>query len=119
MNRGFVLDRNRRPLMPCHPARARELLHSGKASVYRRIPFTIILHDRAGRNLQPIEFKADPDSKTSGIALVGRFQRGNRVLWAANLNRRGEAIHGRLLDKGTTHGPRWRRMWNLLWPRSV
>ncbi len=27
--------------MPCHPARARELLNAGKAAVYRRFPFTM------------------------------------------------------------------------------
>jgi hypothetical protein len=31
-NRVLVLDRNRQPLMPCHPARARELLRKGKAA---------------------------------------------------------------------------------------
>ncbi|MBI2568557.1 MAG: RRXRR domain-containing protein, partial [Candidatus Schekmanbacteria bacterium] len=30
-NRVFVLDGERRPLMPCHPARARRLLRDGKA----------------------------------------------------------------------------------------
>ena len=42
----FVLDSDRTPLDPCHPARARQLLHQGRASVLRRYPFTIILHDR-------------------------------------------------------------------------
>ena len=39
----LVLDTNRQPLAPCHPARARELLKSGKAAVFRKFPFTIIL----------------------------------------------------------------------------
>jgi len=38
-----VLSENRIPLDPCHPARARELLKKGKAVVFRRAPFTIIL----------------------------------------------------------------------------
>lgn len=38
--RVLVLDTHRQPLMPCHPARARELLKKGKAAVFRRHPFT-------------------------------------------------------------------------------
>ncbi|WP_456445730.1 RRXRR domain-containing protein [Thiolapillus sp.] len=43
MQRVFVLDSQKRPLMPCHPARARQLLDRGKAAVFRRVPFTLIL----------------------------------------------------------------------------
>ncbi|MEL7433840.1 MAG: RRXRR domain-containing protein, partial [Chloroflexota bacterium] len=43
MQHVFVLDKNKEPLMPCHPARARELLKKGKAAVFRQYPFTIIL----------------------------------------------------------------------------
>ena len=43
--RVFVLDKNRKPLDPCHPAKARKLLKSGKAKVLRRYPFTIIIKD--------------------------------------------------------------------------
>ncbi|MBV8611430.1 MAG: RRXRR domain-containing protein, partial [Singulisphaera sp.] len=42
----FVLDTNRKPLDPCSPARARILLAKGRAAVFRRFPFTIILRDR-------------------------------------------------------------------------
>jgi len=42
----FVLDKNRKPLDPTHSARARKLLRTGRASVFRRYPFTIILHQR-------------------------------------------------------------------------
>ena len=43
MNRVFVLSSTRQPLMPCHPARARQLLTAGRAAVYRTAPFTLIL----------------------------------------------------------------------------
>ena len=33
MQRVLVVDKNKQPLMPCHPARARELLNKGKAAV--------------------------------------------------------------------------------------
>ncbi|NEO02016.1 MAG: HNH endonuclease, partial [Moorea sp. SIO3I7] len=45
--RVFVLDQNKQPLDPCHPARARKLLKKGMAQVFKRYPFTIILQTRA------------------------------------------------------------------------
>jgi 5-methylcytosine-specific restriction endonuclease McrA len=92
MQRVFVLDHNKQPLMPCHPARARKLLKKGKAAVYRRYPFTIIMTQRVGGDLQPVEIKFDPGSRTTGIALVGHFDRGSEVIWAGNLNHRGLQI---------------------------
>jgi hypothetical protein len=38
----FVLNHNKQPLDPTHPAAARRLLKAGKAAVYRLYPFTII-----------------------------------------------------------------------------
>jgi hypothetical protein len=36
MQQVFVVDKDKQPLMPCQPARARQLLRSGQAAVYRR-----------------------------------------------------------------------------------
>lgn len=92
-NRVLVLDTQRAPLMPCHPARARELLRDGKAAVFRRFPFTIILKDRAGGVVQDACLKLNPGSKTTGLALVARFaRRGSTVVWAGELAHRGVAI---------------------------
>ena len=41
----FVLDKNKQPLDPTHPAKARKLLKSGRAKVFRRYPFTMIMQD--------------------------------------------------------------------------
>lgn len=100
MNRVFVLSRTKVPLMPCHPARARKLLRDGKAAVYRRQPFTIVLKNREGGDSQPVEFKTDPGSRTTGIALVGEFeQQGNVVLWGANLEHRGLSVKSAMTDR--------------------
>ncbi|MCD2453585.1 RNA-guided endonuclease IscB [Methylicorpusculum oleiharenae] len=96
MNRVFVLDDRKIPLMPCRSARARRLLAAGKAAVYRRVPFTIILKYEVDPDNQPVEFKVDPGSKTTGIALVGQFNRGNELLWGANLSHRGQSIKDKL-----------------------
>ena len=85
--------------MPCHPARARELLRAGKAKVFRRAPFTIILTERATGEMQPIEEKIDPGSKTTGLVLVGHFKRGPCVIFAAHLNHRGQKIVEALITR--------------------
>lgn len=97
MNSVLVLSSTKKPLMPCRPARARQLLTAGKAAVYRQQPFTIILKDRADGEVQDVEIKVDPGSKTTGIALVGHFeQQGAVVLFGANLTHRGQVIKNNL-----------------------
>ncbi|MFP5275444.1 RNA-guided endonuclease IscB [Coleofasciculus sp.] len=93
----FVLDKNRKPLDPTHPARARRLLVSGRASVFRRYPLTIILHDRLKENSQTQLFrlKIDPGAKTTGLAIL----QGSVVVWAAELSHRGFAIRDALTTR--------------------
>ncbi len=88
----FVLDKKKQPLMPCSEKRARLLLERNRAVVHKVYPFTIRLKDRVGGNIQPIELKVDPGSKTTGIALVANYQSGRKVAFAANLNHRGHKI---------------------------
>ncbi|GAB4516103.1 MAG: hypothetical protein OHK0046_20780 [Anaerolineae bacterium] len=99
MQRVLVIDKNRAPLMPCHPARARELLNKGKAKVFRRYPFTLILTEREGDETQDIQIKVDPGSKTTGVALVADFQRDITCIWAAALYHRGQQIRDKLLTR--------------------
>ena len=68
----FVLDRRKKPLMPCSEKRARIMLERGRARIHRMMPFTIRLVDRLQENsiLQPLRLKLDPGSKTTGLALV-------------------------------------------------
>jgi 5-methylcytosine-specific restriction endonuclease McrA len=99
MQRVLVLDKNKNALMPTTPARARELLDKGRAAVFRRYPFTIIILDREGGDVQPVAFKVDPGSRTTGIVLVAGFKRGKRVIWAAELTHRGLQIKNSLLSR--------------------
>jgi len=110
-NRVFVLDTNRKPLMPCRPARARQLLRDGKAAVFRRFPFTIILKHRASGAVQDTAVKLDPGSKTTGIVVVADFaRRGRTVVWAAELQNRGYSIHQEMEKR---RGYRRRRRYKL------
>ena len=96
--------------MPCHRARARQLLNNGKAKVYRHHPFTIILIERKGGQRQPLDLKFDPGSKVTGIGLCGRFQKGDALLWASELKHRGEKIRKSLEKRrALRRGRRWRK----------
>ncbi len=68
----FVLDRHKKPLMPCSEKRARLLLARGRAVLHRLAPFTIRLKDRLVREsaLQPLRLCLDPGSRVTGLALV-------------------------------------------------
>ena len=101
----FVLDQHKKPLMPCHPARARELLKRGQAVVHKLTPFTIRLKGRVGGEVQPVRIKLDPGSKTTGIALVreetffsetGVAEKTAHILFLAELTHRGSKIRDRL-----------------------
>lgn len=67
--------------------------------MFHRYPFTIILLDREGGDVQTVTLKIDPGSKTTGLALVADSQRGKRVVWAGELNHRGEQIKAALLSR--------------------
>src|SRR5260221_5366557 len=91
----FLVDAERRPLTPVHPGRARLLLKAGKAAVFKRFPFTLILRQPGAQAArEPLRLKIDPGSHTTGLALVG--ERSGEVLWAGELTHQGEAIVDRL-----------------------
>lgn len=68
----FVLDKHKKPLMPCSEKRARQLLERGKAVIHQKNPFTIRLKDRTAEesSFQPLRLKLDPGSKITGIAVL-------------------------------------------------
>jgi 5-methylcytosine-specific restriction endonuclease McrA len=95
MSMVLVVDHERRPCAPVHPGRARHLLNRGRAAVWLRYPFTIIL--TAGERAEesaPLRMKIDPGSKMTGLALVNDTT--GHVVWAAELAHRGEQVKARL-----------------------
>ncbi|MGL5192023.1 MAG: RRXRR domain-containing protein [Chroococcales cyanobacterium] len=84
----LVVDPNKHPLSPCKPGVARSLLKAGKAAVFRRYPFTIILKKEVKGDIPKSQIKIDPGSKTTGLALV----QNGVVIWAAELEHRGQLI---------------------------
>jgi 5-methylcytosine-specific restriction endonuclease McrA len=95
LSKVFVLDTMYRPLDPIHPGWARKLLSSGKAAVFRRYPFTIILKKEVVQpQVAPLRLKIDPGSKTTGMAIVN--DASGEVVFAAELTHRGRAIKSSL-----------------------
>lgn len=94
MSKVLVLDTRKRPINPVHPGRARIMLSTGKAAVYRRYPFTIIMKSVSSEPVEPSRLKIDPGSKFTGIVLV----QGETVVFAAEIEHRGHRIR-RSLEK--------------------
>lgn len=89
----FVLDTNKQPCKPVHPADARGMLSRGEAAVFRRYPFTIILKRESKEKVEPsLQIKIDPGSRVTGLAVLD----GNKVIWGAELQHRGLYIKSRL-----------------------
>jgi 5-methylcytosine-specific restriction endonuclease McrA len=102
----FVVGTEKRPLAPCHPGRARRLLTEGKAAVWRRFPFTIVLKRVVpDANPDPLRVKIDPGSRTTGLAVVNDHT--GQVAWVADLAHRGQRIRDTLLARQALR--RWRR----------
>ena len=59
----FVIDTQKKPLMMATPRRARELLNKGKAAIFRRYPFTLILKQEIDAVKPSLELRIDPGSK--------------------------------------------------------
>src|ERR671935_788583 len=95
----FVLDKRKKPLMPCSEKRARLLLERGKAVVHRRYPFTIRLKERGGGAVQAVRLKLDPGAQTTGVALVREDADGQHVLHLAEIAHRGPTIRKRLVQR--------------------
>ena len=118
----FVLDKRKKPLMPCSEKRARKLLGSGRARVHRLVPFVIRITDLevSGCAVQPVRVKLDPGSKFTGIAVVreakvvdvetGEVNVSVAVLNLFQLQHRGRQISEALTARGAM---RRRRRGNL------
>lgn len=85
----FITDTRKKPLMMATPRRARELLNKGKAAIFRRYPFTLILKQEVKAVKPSLELRIDPGSGFTGFALVTPR---NQVIWGMELEHRGSQI---------------------------
>src|SRR5262249_40500207 len=76
----------------------RLLLKQGKAAVFKRYPFTLILKTAVEEpQVNPLRIKIDPGSCTTVIALVD--DRSGQIIFAAELTHRGKKIKKRLDER--------------------
>jgi len=108
LSKVFVVDTNKQPLDPVHPGRARILLNTGKAAIYKKFPFTIILQEEIhDPEVKELRIKIDLGSRVTGIAIIN--DQSGEVIFAAELSHRGQAIKnkntglhiGRVLTRAT------------------
>ncbi|MGD1705110.1 RNA-guided endonuclease IscB [Dapis sp. BLCC M229] len=112
-NAVFVLDTNKKPCNRVHPAVARKLLTEGKAAVFRRYPFTIILKEECKDEVKELRVKIDPGAKTTGLAVVS----DSNIVWCAELEHRGFQIRDKLNDRRTQRCNRRNRKTRYRKPR--
>ena len=98
-----VFSSDRHPLMPCHPARARKLLTTGRAvpNDIRGI-FGIRLLDRtrADSDVQEVALNINPGSRTTGMDIVTDDESGQRrFLGAYELKHRATNIKATLTKR--------------------
>ncbi len=118
MSKIFVIDTEKRPLDPIHPAQARQLLRNKKAAVFRRYPFTLILKEsRPDSPVTPLRLKVDPGAKHTGIALVNDYK--GEVVFAAELKHRGFAIRDALTSRRQLRCSRRNRKTRYRQPRFL
>lgn len=83
MPKVLILDADQQPLYPVRISHARILLSQGKASVFQRYPFTIILKESFSQpSLEKLGIKTtyinEAKSQKFGSNPVRFFKRGNR-----------------------------------------
>ena len=114
----LVIDQEKRPLNPIHPARARQLLSHKKAAIFRRFPFTLILKEsHPDSTVSKLRLKIDPGAKNTGIALVNDAT--GEVVFAAELRHRGLAIRDALTSRRQLRRSRRNRKTRYRQPRFL
>ena len=90
MNHVFVLNQNREPLDPVHPAVARMLIDGGQAAILRHSPFTIIMKMTVDGPTHTYRIGVDPGSRKTGMVVVDNET--NEVVFAMEIKHRGSEI---------------------------
>ena len=84
----YVVNRQGKPLMPCHPAKARILLKKGKAKVVQRTPFTIQLLYGSSGYRQPITLGVDSGYFHIGLSAITK----KKEVYSAEIELRADIV---------------------------
>lgn len=85
----YVLNIERKPLMPCKEAKARKLLKQNKAKIKKREPFTIQLLFECENRTQNISLGVDAGSKHIGVSATTE----KKELYSANVELRNDIVN--------------------------
>ena len=113
-NSVFVLDTNKLSCYPIHPGKARLLLTQGKAAVFRKYPFTIILKE-VSKPTKKYRLKLDPGARYTGLALLSNTS----IVWCAELEHRGFQISEALTKRRQVRRSRRNRKTRYRKPRFL
>ena len=95
-----VIDASGQPLAPCHPARARQLLHTGRAMPHHRYDiFGIRLVEKVvpPDEVHRATLAVNPGAEHTGLAVSSQTDTGYRkVLLTLQINHRGKEIKHRI-----------------------
>jgi 5-methylcytosine-specific restriction endonuclease McrA len=92
----FVIDKDKKPLLPTCSARGRLLLKKGKAKLVSAVPFTIQLHYPIKNIKGEFNVGIDDGSKEVGIAIINEFK--NEVVFRGSIRLRQD-ISRKILQK--------------------
>ena len=84
----YVLNKDKKPLMPCSPRKARVLLKEGKARVIKREPFTIQLLYGSSGYKQKVNLGVDAGSKHIGLSATTK----KKELFSAEVKLRTDIV---------------------------
>ena len=84
----YVLNKDKKPLMPCSPRKARVLLKEGKARVIEREPFTIQLLYGSSGYKQKVNLGVDAGSKHIGLSATTK----KKELFSAEVKLRTDIV---------------------------
>ena len=120
-----VVSSTGKPLMPCHPARARELVRKGRAvRRFDRGMFYIRLLDRADGDVQPVACGIDPGSKKEGFTVKSAAHtylnlQADAVTWVKDaIETRRNMRRARRFRKTPCRAPRFNRSRGALPPST-
>lgn len=102
----FVVGLNGTRLMPCNPQKARKLIKSKKAIVYRKVPYTIQLLYKTGQTTQLMTLGVDTGTQHLGVAAVSN----NEAVYKAEIELRSTMEKRTLMEtrKEYRRGRRYR-----------
>jgi len=103
----YVVNKRGEPLIPCHPAKARELLRQGKAKAVQRTPYTIrLLHGSSGYR-QPVILGVDSGFTHTGLSVVS----SSKELYSAEVKLRTDMVKLNSERKMYRRSRRSRKTW--------